>query len=475
MEITAAASTGQMNRGATSRSSGGGALRRFARPPRSGYAAAMTDPVHDLIAFLDAAPTPYHAVAEARRRLAAAGFRELDEAETWRLAPGDRRFVCRGGGSLIAFEAGSLPLADAGLRAIGAHTDSPGLRLKPRGSDVSHGLRRLAVEPYGGVLLHTWLDRELGLAGRVSLVHEGVARTVLVDLRRPLARIPSLAIHLQREIRSDGLRLNEQNHLPPVYGLESAPELQRLLAQAVGAELDADVDPDALAAWDLMLYDLCGASVAGAAGEFLCSARLDNLASSHAGLSALVRAAAAGPAPFTRVVALHDHEEVGSRSATGAAGSFLLDVVERLAALTGGGDPQARLRALAQSRLVSADMAHAVHPNHPDRHEPGHRPQLGGGPVIKVNANQSYASDAETAAEFAALCRSLDVPYQHFVTRSDLACGSTIGPISAARVGLRTVDVGNPMLAMHSCREMAATADVAPMIRVLAGFFGVAG
>jgi aspartyl aminopeptidase len=435
----------------------------------------MTDSVHDLIAFLDAAPTPYHAVAEARRRLAAAGFRELHEADSWSLAPGDRCLVSRGGGSLIAFEIGQRPLAEAGIRAIGAHTDSPGLRLKPEAASTAHGLRQLAVEPYGGVLLHTWLDRELGVAGRVSLVVDGVPQTRLVDLRRPLARIPNLAIHLQREIRTEGLRLNEQTHLPPVYGLESAPELQRLVADALAADLGREVAVTDLLAWDLLLHDLCGASVAGAADEFLCSARLDNLASTHAGLSALVRAAAAGAAPFTRLVALHDHEEVGSRSATGAAGSFLLDVVDRLATLTGDGDPQARLRALAQSRLVSADMAHAVHPNHADRHEPGHRPKLGGGPVIKVNANQSYASDAETAAEFALLCRNLDVPYQHFVTRSDLACGSTIGPISAARVGLRTVDVGNPMLAMHSCREMAATADVEPMIRVLAGFFGVAG
>lgn len=434
----------------------------------------MTDPVQDLIAYLDASPTPYHAVAEASCRLAQAGFHQLHEADAWRLTAGDRCFVVRGGGSIIAFELGQHALADSGIRAIGAHTDSPGLRLKPNGDSVAHGLRQLAVEPYGGVLLHTWLDRELGLAGRVSLLLDGTPRTCLVDLRRPLARIASLAIHLNREVRQEGLRLNEQTHLAPILGLESAPELKRLLVDELSKDLGTAVEPADLLGWDLLLYDLAGATVAGAQNEFLCSARLDNLASTHAALTALLAASSSGPAPYTRLVALHDHEEVGSRSATGADGSFLLEVVDRLAALTSGGDPQARARALARSFLVSADMAHAVHPNYADRHEPGHRPHLGGGPVIKINANQAYASDAETAARFAALCRSVGVSPQHFVSRSDLACGSTIGPISAARVGLRTVDVGNPMLAMHSCREMAATADVEPMIRVLTAYFSAA-
>ncbi len=431
----------------------------------------MIDPVQDLIAFLDASPTPYHAVAECVRRLTQAGFRAWSEADLWRWDPGARGFVVRGGGSLVAFELGHQPLADAGMVAIGAHTDSPGLRLKPQGDTANHGLRQLAVEPYGGALLHTWLDRELGLAGRVSVARPAGPETHLVDLRQPLARIPNLAIHLNREIRQEGLRLNEQTHLAPLFAFDGAPELRSLLVEALATTVGGTFAPADLLAWDLLLYDVQGASIAGARGEFLCSARLDNLASCHAALSALLAAGSAGPAPFTRLVTLHDHEEVGSRSATGADGSFLLDVFERLAALAPDAAGQTRPRALARSFFVSADMAHAVHPNYADRHEPGHRPRLGGGPVVKVNANQSYASDATTAARFVAVCRDVGVTPQHFVTRSDLACGSTIGPITAARVGLPTVDVGNPMLAMHSCREMAATADVEPMIRVLTRLF----
>jgi len=427
-----------------------------------------TPEVLDLVAFLDASPTPYHAVAEAARRLEAAGYRALREEDAWEMAAGARCYVTRGGGSLVAFELGSEELADAGMHIIGAHTDSPNLRVKPRADVKAHGYRQLAVEPYGGVLLHTWLDRDLGLAGRVSVAAGEVPRTVLVDFRRPIARIPSLAIHLHRELRSDGLKLNEQTHLPPLIGLESGSELATILvAEFEGAGEDA-IDADDILGFDLMFYDMQGASVGGAAGDFLFSGRLDNLASSHAALTALVRAGERrANTPFTRMVALHDHEEVGSRSAHGAGGTFLIDVIDRLSSLTSGGDPEARARTVARSMLVSADMAHAVHPNHADRHEPGHKPVIGGGPVLKVNAGQSYATDAVTQAMFASVCRRADVPLQHFVTRSDVACGSTIGPISAARVGLRTVDVGNPMMSMHSCREMAGTAAVEPMIRAL--------
>lgn len=431
----------------------------------------MADRIRDLISFLDVCPTPYHAVAEAVRRLEAAGYRPLRELDAWELEAGDRCYVVRGGGSVVAFELGAAELADAGLRIVGAHTDSPNLRLKPRADVKAHGYRQLAVEPYGGVLLHTWFDRDLGIAGRVSVAAGEEPRTVLVDLRRPLARIPSLAIHLYRELRQDGLKINEQTHLPPLIGLETAPELATLLVEELEARGEDSIDVDDILAYDLMLYDLAGAEVGGGHGEFLFSARLDNLASSHAALSALLDAGEKDEAPFTRVVALFDHEEVGSRSAHGAGGPFLLDVLDRVAMLTSGGDPEARARAIARSMMVSADMAHAVHPNYADRHEPGHRPLIGGGPVIKVNANQSYASEAETAAMFASVCRRADVPYQHFITRSDYGCGSTIGPINAARVGLRTVDVGSPMLSMHSCREMAGTADIEPMIRALTAFF----
>jgi len=432
------------------------------------------DRVLDLLAFVDRSPTPYHAVAEALRRLAAAGFSPLREEEPWHLEPGARRTVVRGDGSLVALQIGSESPAEGGFRVVGAHTDSPNLRVKPRPDRAAEGYRQLAVEPYGSPLLQTWFDRDLSLAGRVSFRARGGAtaavQTALVDVRRPVLRIPSLAIHLQRGPQG-AVELNAQQHLPPVVGLEDAPSLAELLASELRAAGGPVVEPRDVLAWDLMAYDVQPACVAGARGEFVLAPRLDNLASCHAAVCALLDAASSGVGRATRVVALYDHEEVGSRSAVGAAGPFLADALERAVAGFKDGAPQGLARAVARSSLVSADMAHAVHPNYADKHEPGHRPVVGRGPVIKVNANQSYASEAETAARFAALCADLGVPFQHFVTRSDLGCGSTIGPITAARVGIRAVDVGCPMLSMHSCRELAGSADVAPMIAVLAAFF----
>jgi aspartyl aminopeptidase len=431
----------------------------------------MPELVQDLLSFIDRSPTPYHAVEEAVRRLEAAGFARLAEGDVWDHSPGARYFVVRGQGSLVAFEVGSQPPAQAGFRIVGAHTDSPNLRLKPQPDVTAHGYQQLAVEPYGGVLLHTWLDRDLSLAGRVSIMRDDVVETLLIDFARPILRVPNLAIHLFREIKDAGLKLNPQEHMAPVIGLEGTPSIAELLATELRAQDRADVTPDQILSHDLMAYDSQPCGVFGARGEFISAPRLDNLASSHAGLCALIQACEGGPAAFSRAVALYDHEEVGSRSAQGAAGSFLADVLERVVSGYKGGEPQGLARALSTSTLISADMAHAVHPNYADRHESGHKPVVGKGPVIKVNANQAYASDAETSGHFAALCRSVDVVPQHFVTRSDLACGSTIGPITAARVGIRTVDVGSPMLAMHSCREMAGTADVEPMVDVLRAFF----
>ncbi|MCG8588542.1 MAG: M18 family aminopeptidase [Proteobacteria bacterium] len=435
---------------------------------------AMSDPVADLLAFIDRSPTPYHAVEEARCRLEAAEFRPYAEREIWSLAPGDRGYVVRNQGSLLAFEIGSQSPAESGFRMVGAHTDSPNLRLKPRPDLSAHGYRQLAVEPYGGVLLHTWLDRDLSLAGRVTVAGEGAPQTVLLDFGRPLLRVPNLAIHLQREVRTDGLKLNPQQHLVPLLGLEDAPPLPELLASELKAQGIADASADGILAFDLMTYDTQPSGRSGARGEFLHAPRLDNLASCHAAVSALLASASRALPPFTRVVVLYDHEEVGSRSAEGAAGTFLSEGLERLAVGFKGGEPQGLARALAASSLVSADMAHAVHPNYADRHEPGHRPVIGKGPVIKVNANQAYATNADTAGLFRAVCAEVDVEPQHFVSRSDLGCGSTIGPISAAAVGVPTVDVGNPMLSMHSCREMAGTADVEPMLAVLGAYFSAA-
>ena len=428
------------------------------------------DLVADLLAYIDASPTPYHAAAEAARRLETAGFRPLSEGDPWRLAAGDRVYVRRADGSLIGLRIGAASPARAGFRLVGAHTDSPNLRVKPLPDVTAHGYRQLAMEPYGGLLLHTWLDRDLALAGRVSLRTPAGIRSVLVDLRRPLLVVPSLAIHLHRELAQDGLKLNPQAHAVPIVGLEQGPDLATLLLEELTRLGFGAAGPHDVLAFDLMAYDAQPACVSGARGELIHAARLDNLASCHAALAALV-AAGAGTSAATCGIVLYDHEEVGSRSAHGAAGPFLIDTLARVVDAYGDPEPQRLARAAAHSLLVSADMAHAVHPNHPDKHEAAHRPVIGRGPVIKVNANQSYATDAETAARFRALCQECGIEPQHYVVRSDLPCGSTIGPVSATRAGIRAVDVGNPMLAMHSCREVAGTADVEPMIRVLRCFF----
>jgi aspartyl aminopeptidase len=338
----------------------------------------------------------------------------------------------------------------------------------------SCGYHQLAVEVYGGVLWHTWLDRDLSLAGRVVVADGSVTgSTHLVDFQRPLLRIPNLAIHLNRTVNTDGLKLNAQSHLVPILALEQAEteprsRLQQMLCDQL-ARAGVGCEPERIVSWDLCLYDVQPAAQLGLQGEFIAAPRLDNLASCYSAITALRTAGRARAE--TRGIVLYDHEEVGSQSAQGADSPFLLHALARIAESAATGERDALPRAVARSFMISADMAHAVHPNYGDRHEPGHRPVLGKGPVLKSNVSQSYASDAETSARFALLCRSVDVTPQHFVSRSDLACGSTIGPITAGRVGLRTVDVGNPLLSMHSVREMAGTADVAALQRVLDALF----
>jgi aspartyl aminopeptidase len=414
----------------------------------------------DLRAFVDASPSPSHAVAELARRLTAAGFTELAETDRWEPAPGAAHFVVRHG-SLVAFRMGAGPLAGTGLRLVGAHTDSPTFKVRPHSEIRQAGYRLVGVEPYGGGLWHTWLDRELTVAGRVAL--RG-GSTQLVRLPGAPLRLPSLAIHLDRSVR-EGLTLDPQRHLVPVWDRDLGSEPG--LAEAVAATLDLDADD--VVGHDLVLADTQPAARAGADGTWVAAPRLDNLACCHAGLLALLAAPATAR---TQLLVCNDHEEVGSGSMAGARGSFLEDVVQRLATATDPDDPQAVHRALARSVLVSADMAHAVHPTQYDRHEPAHQPQLGGGPVLKVNANQAYATDGTTGGWFAERCAEAGVPLQRFVSRADLPCGSTIGPLTATRLGVATVDVGSPMLAMHSCRELASALDVPLMVAALTACFG---
>ncbi|MBL4849282.1 MAG: M18 family aminopeptidase [Planctomycetes bacterium] len=416
-----------------------------------------------LIEFIDASPTPFHAVTSSVALLEAAGFSRLDEGQAWELAPGQARYVVRNQSTLLAFRVGQEDPAVAGFRLIGAHTDSPNLRLKPKASYVKEGYRQFGIEPYGGVLLATWLDRDLSLAGRILVRGEDEAR--LLRIERPLARVANVAIHLNREVNSKGLKLDKQKHLPPLVGLGAKGDegwLEELVVEELGLSDAASIE-----GFDLMLYDVVPSVISGIDREFVHAPRLDNLGSCHAGLEALIGAAA--ETSFTQVVALYDHEEVGSRSAEGEDGPMLEAILERIV-LARGGSREDLHRAKAKSTFVSADMAHAVHPNYGDLHEPRHMPRLNGGPVLKLNSNLRYATNSASARQFIAACCAEEVPLQRFVNRSDLACGSTIGPITAARVGIPTVDVGNPMLSMHSIREMCGSADQILMIRAMRRF-----
>lgn len=413
------------------------------------------DAARDLCAFIDASPTPFHAVAALSARLDEVGFTAFDERSLWEVEAGTPGYVVRDGGSIIAFRVGTAPIAEAGFRIAGAHTDSPTYRIRPNPDVEQVGYAQVAVEVYGGPLHHTWLDRDLTVAGRVVDAEGG---THLVHLPGAPLRIPSLAIHLQRDLYDKGLKLNPQQHLLPVW---SAAADDASIIDAVADHLGVD----GLVAWDLVVADTQPSGLGGRDDAFVMAPRQDNLVSCHAAVDALL---AAEPAAATQVVVCNDHEEVGSGSAEGARGSMLADVLTRLVAATGDTDPQSVPRAVAGSVLVSADSAHAVHPNYADKHDAGHRPRLGGGPVVKVHASQAYATDAGTAGWFMARCREADVPFQVFTNRADSPSGSTIGPLTATRLGIPTVDIGNPLLSMHSVREQSAAADLPHLVAALA-------
>ncbi len=420
-----------------------------------------------MLADLSSSPTPYHAVERARALLEGAGFASVSIDEP---LPSGGRFMASSGGLLIAWAtpAGGV---EPGYTVVGAHTDSPNLRVRTNPDVASAGWEQVGMEVYGGVLANSWLDRDLGLAGRVVVTsgRPGAASpetsVVLVHDERPLLRIPQLAIHLDREIREKGLLLDPQKHLVPLWGLgEGDPgTFADYVAERAGVEVGEIVS------WDLMAYDTHAPAIVGRDGDMIASARIDNLFSTFCGVHALIEAADS-PGARVPVLVLYDHEEVGSESATGAGGAVLANVLERISAANGV-DRTGHLEALARSLVVSADGAHATHPNYTDKHEPNHRIAVNGGVVVKRNANQRYASDALSEAPFRSACASAGVPVQTYIHRNDLPCGSTIGPITAARLGVPTVDVGAPQLAMHSIREMAGVADIGHLTQALAAMW----
>lgn len=421
---------------------------------------ASAELADDLRAFIDASPSSFHAVAETAQRLEADGFVRLEEQQPWELEPGDRVYVVRDGGSLIAMRIGRCSPAEAGFRLIGAHTDSPALKVRPVPDTTRAGYRMAGCEVYGGPLLHTWFDRDLTLAGRVALRQaDGALRLARVRLPGAPLRIPSLAIHLHREMRDEGFKPNTQQHVVPAWA--HADGTDRGLCDVLADELG--VDANAIMGHELVTCDTQPASRGGDGDRWVLAPRIDNLASCYCGLHALREAE---DTEATAVLVANDHEEVGSGTAEGARGAFLDEVLSRVtAAIDGRAD--ARARALARSLLVSADTAHAVHPNYADKHDAEHRPRLGGGPVIKHNANQAYATDAAGTAWFAGCAAEAGTRAQHFVVRGDLPCGSTIGPLTATRLGVQTVDVGQAILSMHSVREQADAQDVTAMAATL--------
>ena len=417
-----------------------------------------------LMAFLDESPSPFHAVTAMQRALQEHGFNDLDPGAPWSIGDRDKALVIRNGSSLIAFRMGSAPLIESGVRMIGAHTDSPCLRIKPTPDVRRSGFHQLGVEIYGGVLLAPWFDRDLSIAGRVTCSDTtGQRLSLLIDFKKPIVTIPSLAIHLNRDIHKNRT-INPQQELVPILcdlPDQSEAGFRELLLDQIHQE-HPEANVQAVTDYELSCYDTQGTQQVGLRGDFLASARLDNLLSCYTGLRSLLDA----QGEQTILLVCNDHEEVGSASAAGAQGPFLHTVLERLC-----GDGETMARVLARSLLISADNAHALHPNYETKHDPQHQPRLNGGPVIKFNANQRYATNSETASVFRELCARADVPVQSMAMRSDMACGSTIGPITSTVLGVDTVDVGAPQLGMHSIRETTGWHDPVLLYRALKEFF----
>ncbi|GGY67135.1 putative M18 family aminopeptidase 2 [Cellvibrio zantedeschiae] len=419
-----------------------------------------------LLNFLQASPTPFHATQTIAEYLSAAGFVELDEAAAWDLETGKRYFIKRNDSSIIAFVYGKKELLDTGIRMLGAHTDSPCLKVKPQPELNRKGYMQLGVEVYGGALLAPWFDRDLSLAGRVTYkTTDNKIASALIDFKLPVVIVPSLAIHLDREV-NNSRSINAQRDIVPVllqFAQEQtlSPNFKSILLAQLKQQ-SPHITASQILDFEISLYDTQAPALVGLQQDFIASARLDNLLSCFVGLQAILQA----NDDVSSLLICTDHEEVGSTSCCGAKGPMLQQFLERLIP-----DTETRIRVIEHSLMISADNAHGVHPNFMDRHDENHGPLLNRGPVIKINANQRYATTSETSGFFHWLCEQQQVPVQVFVARTDMGCGSTIGPIVSSEVGVKTIDVGVPTFAMHSIRELAGVADAHYLYQAATAFY----
>ena len=421
----------------------------------------MNKKIVDFLNFLNDSPTAIQASNEIIIRLEESGFKELKEEEQWSLQDGDKYYVCRDT-SVVAFTLGSNNLLDTGYKIGAAHIDSPSLKIKPESIKTENSITSISVEVYGSPIISSWIDRSLGIAGRVAVKEEDNLKILRVNLKQPVAVIPNAALHLNREINK-GFEYNRQTHLKAI--LQSKESDKNPLMEALAAELGVAIDD--IFGSELFLYDFEPAELCGLDQSLIMSARLDNLGMTHSILSAILEVE--NP-ESTCIAALFDNEEIGSETRQGADSSFLENILERIA-ITKGYSREEYLRILSKSFLISGDMAHSYHPSYPEKYDPSYAPVMNGGPVIKWNANYNYATNLESSQRFKRLCEIAEVPCQTYIIRSDLLCGSTVGHIISSRLGIPVVDVGNPLWAMHSVRETVGVQDHINMIKVLEVYY----